>query len=382
MYYEDMKGESTFNTSDVNGLLEAEEGNILSYHAWIIGNFFGKVLNVVEFYMKGGSDMAKKSDKVILFPKWKETLERESLVALEQKEYSHALEKLNRLLEYNVWKHEVVMGKIICLMELNRYDEAQDLSEELLKHGSENYYHYLHIYLTILFQTNQYELLMEKVEAVLEDESVPPEMIDMFQQLYEMSKSMQHEMYLEQSHYYSRELTDAIHNADYEKQWHVIQELKHLKITPSKDMYTYLMSDDIHPVIKTAIFQWFQLSGVDELVEIHKEKGHITVKPVAFTALEEHSLTKQMVLLLGEQEQRNPTLYHLMEKMLYRYFYVCYPVLPNESELQKIAEALMILGENYLNEDQKQTDSNIIEFYMKDIQLSEKLYLSIIDDSF
>src|SRR5699024_6116324 len=166
--------------------------------------------------------MEEKSDKVILFPKWKETLEQESLMALERKEFGSALEKLNRLLDYNIQKHEVVMGKIICLMELNRYDEALDLCEYLLQHKSDNHYHYLHIYLTILFQTNQYDLLMEQVEFVLVDESVPAEMIDMFEQLYEMSKSMQHEMHLEQFNYFNGELEDAFMKEDYPRQWRVI----------------------------------------------------------------------------------------------------------------------------------------------------------------
>src|SRR5690625_4552558 len=125
-------------------------------------------------------------------------------------------------------------------MELNRYNEAQNICEDMLQHKNEDYYHYLHIYLTLLFQTNQYQLLMEQVEFALEDASVPDEMTDLFWQLYKMSKNMQHEITLEQSHYFEGELTEAVHNKDHHKQWRLIEKLKSLKIAPTEGIYKYL----------------------------------------------------------------------------------------------------------------------------------------------
>src|SRR5699024_2974442 len=214
------------------------------------------------FFYEGGSNMQRGSNKVILFPKWKQTLEQESLHALEQKEYEKALVKLNELLDYDYEKHEIVMGKIICLMELNKYDEAQELCESSSRFKNENYYDYLHMYLTILFQTNQFQLLMEQVECALEEGPVPVEMTDMFQQLYDMSKNMQYEMNLEQLHYYEEEFINAVNSQEYDKQWRVIEKLKPLKVKPTKEIYKYLISNEIHPVIKTNLFQWMQQSGV------------------------------------------------------------------------------------------------------------------------
>lgn len=334
--------------------------------------------------------MQRSSDKVILFPKWKQTLEQESLHALEQKEYKKALQKLNQLLAYDYQKNEIVMGKIICLMELHQYDEAQELCESLLKHKSayhdaEDYYHYLHMYLTILFQTNQYQMLMEQVEYALADESVPIEMTTMFQQLYELSKGMQYENNVQQFDQLVQELTEAVNNNDYGKQWRLIENIKPLKIAPPKEIYTYLMNNEIHPVIKTNLFQWLQQSGVEELVDIKKENSYLSINPTAIPPIKKHTIMKKMTLLLSDQEQKDPTLYHLMEKQLYRYLYVWYPILPDESELESLAVALSLLGENYLRgeppEQATQSDGTV-ESYIHDIQLCETLYVSILDDSF
>src|SRR5699024_7352147 len=99
------------------------------------------------------------SGKVILFPKWKTQLEEESLTAIKEKEYREALQKLNKLIRYNVLNHETLIGKLICLIELGNYEEAQHMCEELISRKSEYYYQYVHIYLTLLFQTSQYQLL-------------------------------------------------------------------------------------------------------------------------------------------------------------------------------------------------------------------------------
>src|SRR5690625_7874970 len=106
--------------------------------------------------------MGKKAGNVVLFPKWKTSLEESSLQAMKEKRYETALEKLDELLSYKVNHYEIIIGKIICLMELNRYNEAQNICEDMLQHKNEDYYHYLHIYLTLLFQTKQYDLLMEQ----------------------------------------------------------------------------------------------------------------------------------------------------------------------------------------------------------------------------
>src|SRR5690625_5739355 len=82
---------------------------------------------------KGVTYVQNRQENVILFPKWKTRLEDKSLQAMKEKKYEEALENLNKLLNYHVNNHEVIIGKLICLMELGRYEEAQDYCEEVLR---------------------------------------------------------------------------------------------------------------------------------------------------------------------------------------------------------------------------------------------------------
>lgn len=322
-------------------------------------------------------------ENVILFPKWKKTLEEESLLALKEKRYEEALHKLDQLLSYQVNNHEIVIGKLICLMELDRYEDAQVLSEELLTNKNEHYYHYLHIYLTILFQTNQYVRLMEQIDLEFEVAEVPQPMKEQFQQLYDMSKKMNVEIKDEKYTEYINELLEAVKVQDHVKQWRYVENLRKINAVPPIKTATELLKDKIvHPVTKTAIFNWLQDNEFDKSVVIHKLDMQIEAIPNQITSIQSHGIFKQILLLINKMEQKNPSLYQLMETLLYRYLYVRYPIMPSSEHIKQISIALTDIAETYLGIEHLQgeeLDSDVLR-YKKEIQLCETLYLSIIEE--
>src|SRR5690625_307338 len=90
--------------------------------------FYNKIyFNRMNVQDRKDEKVQRNNEKIILFPKWREDLQAESLLALKEKRYTEALPKLNLLLAYNVNSHEIIIGKLICLMELGQYEEAQIL---------------------------------------------------------------------------------------------------------------------------------------------------------------------------------------------------------------------------------------------------------------
>lgn len=69
--------------------------------------------------------METEKDNVILFPTWQKEIETKSLQLLQDKKYREALSVMDQLLDYDPQNHEIVVGKLICLIELGRDDEAQ-----------------------------------------------------------------------------------------------------------------------------------------------------------------------------------------------------------------------------------------------------------------
>lgn len=324
--------------------------------------------------------MKSDTEKVILFPRWKSILEQESLEALQQRQFNDALLKLNKLISFGEQKHEIIFGKLICLVELGRYDEAQEICEELIETHNEHYYYYIHMYLTILFQTGQYQLLIEHATHELVDQSLPQQLRQQIQQLYLMSKQMKAELDQQRSTKYIKELKKAVDAKNYVKQWHYIETLRKMKIAPPKEVYEYLINEGVHPVAKTAIFIWLQSMHIDQQVSIHKFGKQLTVRPSEISNIRDQDIMKETLVHINDLEQEDPTLFHMLEELLYRYVYVSYPIIPGQGEGPNIAIALEMIGDMYMR-DIKRTDIDPgTSQYIEDITMCEALYLSIIDE--
>jgi len=319
---------------------------------------------------------------IILFPKWKTSLEKQSLQALKEKKYKEALEKLNKLISYQIMDHEVIIGKLICLIELGRYKEAKDLCERLIDEPDEHYYHYLHIYLTILFQTNQYSLLMNYVEHELSMESIPETIREQFIQLYDLSSKMKQDINDEKTLSYEKKLNKAFEKDEFQIQWQLIETMRKMKTKPSDKIISSLINDQIHPMVKTSIFHWLQDANYSQVVSIHKFNKELYINPTEIKSIRQHPVFKQTLLIFNDVEQENPSFYNLLEQLLYRYIYVRYPFLPPKDSILLIAKALNVIGVSYMNlHDELDGDYEAeIQYYIDEIKLCQSLFLSIIEE--
>lgn len=250
----------------------------------------------------------------------------------------------------------------------------------LLATENENYYHYAHIYLTILFQTDQHELLMERVEYELGDEHLQQDVRDQFQQLYDMSAHIQSDALFERSTTYIKELTIAIDEENHLKQWQLIESLRKMKLAPTDALIAYLVDKGIHPVTKTVIFKWLQEKNVTDNISIKKLDMHMEISPATVKKIRSHVMFKQTMLLINEIEQENPTLFIMLEQLLYRYMYVRYPMMPSNDDVTKIAEALKSIGQAYLHIETSTEPHESVVVFINEIKMCETLYLSIIEE--
>jgi tetratricopeptide (TPR) repeat protein len=327
--------------------------------------------------------MVKQFDNVILFPKWKTVLEKESLKALKEKRFEEALAKLDQLLSYDTNDHEIVVGKLMCLIELGRFEEAQDICETLVlnRPKDDNYYHDVHIYLTILFQTNQFDLLIEQVDEEFEDGSLPESISEQFKQLYDISLQMRENVINEKSTIYLDDLMDAVSNAEHTKQWQLVESLRKIKSDPTNDVVELLENEFVHPVTKTAIVNWLREKEISQTIEIHKLNRKRQVNPVDLLDIESSKTIIEIGLLINVLEQENPTLFTMINQLLYHYAYVRYPLMPHEKDFPVIAEALRRIGEQYLNIVKNHEDKldDKVQHYIEEINMCESLYSSIIE---
>lgn len=335
--------------------------------------------------MLGRMQMNNPKEKVIIFPKWKEDLEKQSLQAMQEKRFSDALEKLEQLLSHDINTHEILTGKIICLMELGRHEEAEEMCKELINLHNEHYHEYIHIYLTLLFQMSKYGELLEQLDMIFSQGNIPEPIKEQFSQLYEISKKLNQDKEEEEAAFHIDELEAALEAKNSILQWRAIAKAKSLPAEPHLGLLRDLLVDkEIHPVVKTEIVQWLQNQSINEDIAIEKLGKIVIFNPSTLTEIQGHHITNQISIRLKEIEQKNPSLYELIEKLLARYLYVRYPVMPENDQLEAVSNALKWLSRAYLSMGSDNIPFGSIDeetkFFIKEIQVCEKEYFSVLLD--
>lgn len=334
-----------------------------------------------------GKTMPDSNENVVMFPKWKSTLEQDGLNALQEKKYPEALERFEKLISFDAANSEVLTGKLICLMELGRYTEAENICKNLMKDDEENYFKYLHIYLTVLFQTNQYEELLDLLDEVFQSDDIPHEIRKQFWQLYDITKKLNADEVSSEHIENVDEFLASLNTKDVKKQWRFISKLKHQDVHPYiKEIAPYLQMDYIQPVIKTALLQWMQEHQVDQELEVTKLGDSITVNPSKLSDVLTHPSSESLLKHLDEVEQNNPTLYEFIEQLIFRYLYVRFPIMPKDEETPALAKAFFDLGTSYLQLNHEAVplenygSDKEVDLWKQQIEYYEANYFSVLDD--
>lgn len=290
----------------------------------------------------------KKQDKVIPFPKLKERLIEKGLEALTNKKFKEALTLLLQAQELERGNHEIELGIVICLFELGELEQAKENCLTMLKEDIGDYFHVLQIYVTILIQLGQYDEVKTTIEAVLDDNSVPPEYLDNLSQLLELSKRMLYsdevKIETENSNENVKEhLQNVLYNEEtIGNQIAAIQSLKELNIRKYLDILVpFLAKHDKHPIVKTIILQLLVTNQVDLEIEVEKLGETIKVNPIKLVDPSLSPFTNQVLSILDEQLQNdNPTLYETAKEIWLQFLFVLYPFTLEEEDPSTYAATL------------------------------------------
>ncbi|RFB17715.1 tetratricopeptide repeat protein [Bacillus sp. HNG] len=290
----------------------------------------------------------KKQEKIIPFPKLKERLMEKGLEALSSKKFNEALALLEQAKELEKGNHEIELGIVICLFELGELEQAKDSCLMMLKEDVGDYFHVLQIYVTILIQLGQYDEVKSTIEAVLDEDAVPPEYLDHLTQLLELSKRMLVADGVEkEAEYVNKDVEEELQNVLYNegivgKQIATIQSLKELNIRKYLDLLIpFLVIPENHPIVKTIIMQLLVTNQVDLEVEVEKFGETTKVNPKNLVDPSMSPFTIRVLSILEEQlENENPTLYEMAKEIWLRHLFVLYPFTLEEEEPSKYAATL------------------------------------------
>lgn len=326
--------------------------------------------------------MENKNGNLVMFPKWKITLERVGLEALKEKRYKEASEALEPLVEYGAANSDVMTGLLMSWIELGLFDKAEELCQEQMKVAHDEYYHYLHIYITILFQSNQYQSIVDLLDEVFETEDIPHQSRTQLWQMYEVSRKLLEDRQKEEGSKFIGEFNEALKSQDIHKQWQALDRLK--KQSPDRFMENFeevLKSEAVHPLIKSSIIEWYRDWRIEQEISLTKFGQVFSVVPSQLSELHGDYIIKQIQMRLGQVEQSNPTMFEMINRLLYHYCYVRYPLFPNEQEVPILVEALKIIGHEYLQLPYSpEPEVENVEKYKEELELCEQHYVFIVGE--
>jgi tetratricopeptide (TPR) repeat protein len=325
-----------------------------------------------------------KENNVVLFPGLKTRLEQQGMKELQEKNYAEAIQKFEQLLDYGYRQPEILTGRLICLMELGKHEEAEEMSLQLLEAKDKDYLQYLHIHLTLLFQLGRYEEVVEMLDEVYALENIPVPLRTSFEQLQKVSRKMAEDKYQTAADQLIHNFEKARNNQDVSAQWQLIQKCHLLDLSPHvQKMEAYLLDEQSDPVVQTAVLEWFIKQEIEFPVSIHKMKETITVIPENLQLVDKSEGMERVLQHLQMLEQQNPSLFDLVYKLLYRYMYVKYPIIPDEDESLTLAAALQKLASSYLQIEQppvSNEEAQQIASMMEEIITFEAKYLTVAEE--
>lgn len=274
--------------------------------------------------------MSNDDDKIIPFPRLKQTLTEKGTFALQNEQYKEALETFNQLLSIDPKHAQANLGKAICLVELGDMQEAATICEMMLNEAIGDYFEVLQVYVSILIQLEQYQEVVDLLEAVVAEEKLPASLAEFFYQLLTFCRKMvdsKKDTRIILSSEEVQQFNDFLHSEKLEKQMLAVEKLtRNLNNEALQVLKTYLKIDKNDPILKSIIIRNLAEEKIDDLIEVHKFSERMFMNPTEVEDPFEHPVTIRVTETLSEViENENPTLYELSIQLWTNVVLIYYP---------------------------------------------------------
>ncbi|WP_349408060.1 hypothetical protein [Pseudalkalibacillus sp. SCS-8] len=302
----------------------------------------------MEKHRKGQHD-----GKIVYFPNLTGKLVNKGMSALKQKKFKESLDYFEQLLGMDPEHPQGNVGVVLSLVELGRLKEAKEKCDEVLKKDIGDYYDVLQIYISILIQLGDYEEVVEILEAVIQEQSLPPQMAENFYQLLYFSRKMAEEDSEEGVVFSQRaksisdkeleHLSNQLQSEDSKQQWQAVQSIESPdEPTIRKELIKYLTYPEANPSLKTIVLQMLKESVTNDTILVHKFGRSMEVKPNELHDIPDGQFYRLVKKIIVHQlEQDNPTLLDMAVQIWDHYLFMIYPFQPEPLNEQLWAVAVL-----------------------------------------
>jgi tetratricopeptide (TPR) repeat protein len=300
-------------------------------------------------------EKGQNDSNIVYFPNLDTKLVKKGMASLQDKLFTEALSYFQQLLEVDSSHPQGNIGLVLSLIELGRLEEARQSCEEILKKGIGDYFQVIQIYISILIHLGDYDQVTTLIEAVIQEDGLPPQLAENFYQLLNFSRKMSDSKptNIDSEPYPLEELSalsKMLDEDDSEKNRMAIQKLKHFEYHKVKPIYEkYLIDKAKDPILKSVILQQVKDKQIKDTLELHKFGRNYTINIEEMENIFDSSFHENVKKLLSRDlEQENPTLYEMTLHMWEHYLFAIFPLKPSPLNDSLWAAALYIVGHDLI----------------------------------
>lgn len=278
--------------------------------------------------------MKKNEHKVIPFPHLGELLMKKGMEAMEEKNYKEAYRYFDQGIQIEPDHEDINIGLALSLVELGRYQEAKVIVKRMMEQGIGDYFHVINIYLMILLQLNEHGEIIHVIEALFDEQQIPPERVESLENLLAMSKRIVGQQtdpsqpsQTEGLPIDETEVLRILENGTIEEQLYILSSLSNQNIRPWTDVLCQYLIEEKHPFLKTLALSLLREQEVNKTVELDKFGQRWTVDIEDLPKVEETEFLKMLQKELSEKlEHNDPIMYEQAMEMVKRHNILLYPL--------------------------------------------------------
>jgi tetratricopeptide (TPR) repeat protein len=278
---------------------------------------------------KGKTKLEK---KVIPFPNLNARLLEQGVQALKSKSFDKARLYFEQLYGAEPENSQAAYGLAVTYVELERYPEAEALTEDMMKKGIGDYYDVLKLHVTILIQQHHYQKVLTTLNAILSEDSPPQNIRETLQQLADFA-----EIRLEEGAEIQRldepekptfqvDIKSDLESSHVERQWRGIQKGKQFMTDQViQDYLDYLNNQTGDPFLKSIVIKLLLENGYNQPFTVFKFDRKFPVDLKATNLFYEGFSHRVESLLEDALASENPSLLAVATQIWSHFTITVYP---------------------------------------------------------
>ncbi|WP_146551165.1 tetratricopeptide repeat protein [Rummeliibacillus sp. SL167] len=309
----------------------------------------------------------QKQGNVIVFPGTVEKLIDEGQRYAENYQYDKAVELLREALQYTEDDEGLLSIYAFSLYETRNFQEAKAVCEKLLAIGSQLYIETMELYLTVLMELKEFRQVETLISSLLEEDVIPPESRDKFIRIQNLNAMVADTQHKEQSggieleKVFEQFKADSFFTQKNLQQLQNLQAIRDMNLLPLKDLMVAIIEDKrAHPMIQSFVLYLLVQQQIDVEVQVRKFGEMCTVNPKNLKFPEEMPVAKEVLKLVEEKLEQEPSALEMVQYLLTRHMFVTYPFEWFHYLSEEIAEGYIDFVHAMFGEV-KETDYDLID---------------------